>query len=725
MATAMQPLLIELGTEELPVTTLPELAQGFFDAMLATLGRHGIAVERGDAKPLYTPRRLALLLPGVAVAQPTQPRQKLGPYCDIALDADGRPTPALLGFAAKAGVEWSALERIRDAKGERFVHRSVQPGAATAALLPQIANEAIDALRLSKPMRWGAHPFAFARPVHWLVALLGAEVVEIELFGLRAGRVSHGHRFMHSGPVPIASADAYLATLEAAHVLADPALRRARITQAVAAAAQALGGRAQLDPDTLEQVNGLTEWPVAVACRFAADFLEVPQEVLISAMQNHQKFFPVLDANGHLSAHFIAVANLESADVEAVRKGYERVIRPRFADARFFYEQDREQGLEAMGEGLKTVVYQRSLGTLADKVERVARLARGIAEEIGRVDPKQAEQAARLAKNDLQSRLVGEFPELQGVAGRYYALDAKVPEAVARAIDESYRPRTAGAAIAATPLGRVLAIAERLDTLVGGFIAGLKPTGNKDPFALRRQALGLARTLIEGQIELDLLEWLKKTTESIDLTLSKNKVEEIWAKAQRARDEGVDVSSLQGATTKAHFATPGEVYDFVLDRLRGYYADQGIPAAHFAAVAATQPRSLYDLHRRLDALGQFARQPEAAALAAANKRIGNLLRKADEAIPAEYDPSLFDAPAERALAEALAMAETEATPALERGDYLATLTCLARLRPVVDAFFEQVMVNVDDPAIRRNRLALLRRLAERLGAIAAIEHLAQ
>ena len=499
----MQPLLVELGTEELPVKALPGLARAFFDGIVGGLERRGIAVDRRDAKPLYTPRRLAVLLPGVAAEQPEQTSEVLGPYLNIALDAQGQPTKALAGFAAKAGIDWTRLERTTDAKGERFVHRAVTPGVSTASLLPEIVREAIDAMPVPRPMRWGAHAHAFARPVLWLVMLLGDAVVPGEVMGIASGRASRGHRFMHAGEVAIASPAAYVDALRQAHVLVDPDERRARIVAQAEAAAREVDGSVRIDADLLEEVNGLNEWPVAVRCAFERAYLEVPAEALVSTMEANQKFFPVLDAQHRLSEHFIGTANIESQDVAEVRKGYERVIRPRFADAKFFFDEDRRQGLEAMNAGLANVTYQAKLGSVADKVARVSALAQVIAPQVG-VDAALARRAAALSKADLQSRMVGEFPELQGIAGRYYASAQGEPGAVADAIDQAWMPRNAGDAIAPSKLGQVLAIAERLDTLAGGFAAGLAPTGNKDPFALRRNALALARTLIEGGLDLDL-----------------------------------------------------------------------------------------------------------------------------------------------------------------------------------------------------------------------------
>jgi glycyl-tRNA synthetase beta chain len=684
------PLLIELGTEELPVKALPALAQAFFDGVIDGLAKRGIEFERGEAKPLYTPRRLAVRLPGVALEQPEQRSEVLGPYLNIALDADGQPTKALQGFAAKAGIDWTQLEKTTDNKGERFVHRAVKPGAATADLLPDILREAIAAMPIPKPMRWGDHDYGFARPVHWLVLLLGKDVVPAQLFGATSDRMSRGHRFMHDKPVWFSTPDDYVESLRGAKVLVDPDERRERIVLEVTEAARSAGGVARIDDGILEEVNGLTEWPKAVACSFEREFLAVPQEALIATMEANQKFFPVLDADGRLGEHFVGIANIESKDEAEVRKGYERVIRPRFADAKFFFVEDMKQGLASMNDGLASVKYQDKLGTIADKVARVAALAESIAAQVG-VDPRQARRAAELSKADLQSRLVGEFPELQGIAGRYYAAVEKEPLEIAHAIDEAYMPRFAGDAIAPSKLGQVLAIAERLDTLAGGFAAGLKPTGNKDPFALRRNALGLARTLLEGDHDLLLHELVERAVQ-----LQPSKL--------------ADVGSY-------------DVTRFVYDRLRGYYADRGVASVQFDAVENVAHDSLPDFDHRLNAIAEFAKLPEAQALAAANKRIRNILKKVEGEVPSQVDPALFAETAERDLADAVANAIADTDPLLASRDYVAVLGRLARLRPQVDAFFDGVMVNVDDAAVRNNRLALLKRLSDRLGSVAAIEHL--
>jgi glycyl-tRNA synthetase beta chain len=721
--STMQPLLIELGTEELPVKALPGLAQAFFGGIVDGLTRRGVAVERGDAKPLSTPRRLAVLLPGVAMEQPEQRGEVLGPYVNIALDAEGQPTKALQGFAAKAGIDWSALERTTDAKGERFVHRSVTSGAATAQLLPEILAEAIAAMPIPKPMRWGSHAYGFARPVHWLVLLHGKDIVDAEVLGLKADRMSRGHRFMHDKTVWLSTPEDYVSSMLAASVVVDPDMRRERIVLAAHAEAAKAGGQARITEDNLEQVVNLVEWPAPVLCSFEREFLAVPQEALIETMEINQKFFPVLDASGKLTEKFIGIANIESKDVAEVAKGYERVIRPRFADAKFFFDEDLKQGLESMGDSLKTVTYQAKLGSVADKVQRVVALAGVIAPQVG-ADAVLAKRAALLAKNDLQSRMVNEFPELQGIAGRHYAVTGGESPEVALAIDEAYQPRFGGDDIALSPLGKVLAIAERLDTLAGGFAAGLKPTGNKDPFALRRNALGLARTIIESGFDLDLNELILKACEGVLMSISVQTIAKQQKASKVAEEAGISAQKgVFGDLRSIDETNYQEIYPFIIDRLRGYYADKGVPATHFNAVAELKPASLYDFDRRIDAIGTFAALPEAEALAAANKRIRNILRKAEGDIPGMVDPALLAEPAESELAEAVEAAIDDSNASLHQKDYVSVLARLARLRAQVDAFFDGVMVNAEDPALRANRLALLKRLGDRLGSVAAIEHL--
>ncbi len=695
MSTAA--LLVELGTEELPPKALPELGAAFFDGVCAGLEKRGIDFDRASARALYSPRRLAVQFDAVAIEQPAQVREVPGPYLNIGLDAQGQPTQALQGFASKNGVAVDALSRVTDAKGERFVARSETPGVRTAELLPVIVSEALKTLPVPKPMRWGARELSFVRPVHWLVMLLGSEVVPGEVLGLQADRMSRGHRFHHPKPVWIANPGDYVEALRGACVLVDPLERLAKVRSEIDLAATAMDGVARVPQALLEEVSCLVEWPRAIGCGFEPEFLQVPHEALVSTMESNQKFFPVLSHQHRLTERFIGIANIQSRDPAEIRKGYERVIRPRFADARFFYEEDLKQGLESMREGLASVTYQQKLGSYADKGERVAALAASIATTLG-LDAGQAARAARLAKADLQSRMVGEFPELQGTMGRYYASAMGESGAVADAIDQAYAPRVAGDAIAVTALGQAVAVAERLDTLAGGFAAGLKPSGNKDPFALRRNALGLARTLIEGGLELPLQPLLRQAMDAVV-----------------ARVGSGDAAALAD-----------ELGGFVFERLRSYYADQGFGATQFDAVAAlgaSGVTSLPDFDRRLRAIAEFAQLPEAPALAAANKRIRNILRKHEGVVPDEVDGARLVEPAERELHAAVNAALADTAPLLADGDYVGVLRRLAALRPAVDAFFDGVLVMADDPAVRDNRLALLRRLADRFAAVAAVEQL--
>jgi glycyl-tRNA synthetase beta chain len=659
----------------------------------------------------------------VAFTQPEQRSESFGPYVNIALDAEGQPTRALLGFANKAGVEWTQLERGTDAKGERFVHRRVSPGRTTAELAPEIAGEAAAALPVAKPMRGGDHDASFVRPVHWLVMLHGDQVIPGELLGLKAGRQSRGHRFMHPHPVHLADADSYADSLRAANVLADPAERRQRIRDEVARVAPA-GCTPRLDDPLLDELANLSEWPAAIACTFDRDYLEVPHEALVTTMRTNQKFVPVFDAEGRLTEHFIGIANLESKDPAQVRHGYERVIRPRFADAKYFFDEDLKTPLGSYRKLLEDVVWQRALGSLWDKTVRVAELASAIAARLFAqgidVDAAQAAHAAGLSRCDLLTRMVGEFPELQGVMGRHYAAAQGERADVADALDEFYRPRNAGDGIAQGTLAQCLSLADKLDTLAGIFAVGMKPTGNKDPFALRRAALGLARTLIEGGLDVDVEALLPEHAALIRADMRKAAI------ALKREQSGGRVAHLEAEDVVT--LRIAEVYPFILDRLRGYYTEQGFTPQQFEAVAAVRPASLLDFDRRLRAVAQFARQPEAEQLAAANKRVANILRKegidAEAAARHELDAELLCEPAGQALAQALDEARSDNAPRLDvaaaNRDYAGALARLARLQAPIDRFFDEVMVMAEDPKLRAARVSLLARIKARFDAIADI-----
>lgn len=710
---ASKSLLIELGTEELPPKALDELSAAFLRGICDGLVKRGIEAGVGHAKAWCSPRRLAVFVPEVAKAQPEQAIERRGPAVASALDAEGQPSKALQGFAQSCGVAVEQLEKLETDKGAWFVYRALKPGQDVAVLLPEIVEEAVKGLPIPRPMRWSDHDYSFVRPVHWLVMLHGSDIVDGRVLGLDSGRKSRGHRFMHPQPVHVADADGWLDAMRASQVLADPEERRERIRAEIAGVAAQTGGIPRLSDTLLDEIANLTEWPSAIACTFEREFLAVPTEALVTTMETNQKFVPIFDAAGRLTEHFIGVANIDSRDPAEIRKGYERVIRPRFADAKFFWDEDLKTPLADYQEQLKSVTYQQALGSQWDKSVRVAELARIIANRVG-VDAAQATRAASLAKCDLLTRMVGEFPELQGVMGRYYASRHGEPAEVAEALDSHYQPRFAGDAIAQGKLGQVLAVAERLDTLAGIFAVGMKPGGNKDPFALRRAALGLARTLIEGGLDLDLRGSLVEALESIPDTA--------LAAGLKTGKDGKP-ATLNAAERRAILLD--ELNDFVFDRLRSYYGDLGFDNAQFEAVLAVQPASLVDFDRRLRAVVQFSRQPEAASLAAANKRVANILRKqAEEAgsapITRAVDATHFEADAERELAEALTAARDDNNAALAAGDYAAVLARLSQLQVPVDSFFDNVLVNAENPAVRANRLALLAQLKAQFSAIADI-----
>jgi len=707
-----KPLLVELGTEELPPRALDELAAAFRRGMCDGLAKAGISADFDAARAYATPRRLAVYIPAVARMQPAQTLERRGPALAAGLDASGQPSRALLGFAHSCGVDVAQLEKLETDKGAWFVSRAVHPGQPVAALLPGIIDAALKGLPIPRPMRWADHEHSFVRPAHWLVILHGEAIVDGEVLGLRSGRKSRGHRFMHPQLVHVADADGWLDAMRAANVLADPHERRERIHAQVALAAKTTGGVPRLDDALLDELANLTEWPVAVACTFDHEFLTVPPEALVTTMVANQKFVPVFAADGQLTEHFIGIANIESKQPGEIRKGYERVIRPRFADAKFFWDADLKTPLADCREQLKDVTYQQALGSLWDKSYRVAELGRVIANRVG-VDGGDITRAASLCKCDLLTRMVGEFPELQGVMGRYYAARNGESAAVAAALDSYYQPRFGGDAIAADRLGQVLSVAERLDTLAGIFAVGMKPSGSRDPFALRRVALGLARTLIEGALELNLRS---SFIEALELLPD--------AALVAGLKPGKDGQRPPLHVAQRRAILLDELLAFVLDRLRSYYAEKGFDSAQFEAVLAVQPESLVDFDRRLRAVAAFGRLPEAINLAAANKRVANILRKQAEetgvVAPRQVDPGRFEADAERELAAALESARHATADALAAGDYAAVLTRLAQLQAPVDVFFEDVLVNADEPAVRANRLALLAQLKAQFATVADI-----
>ncbi|MBT8767343.1 glycine--tRNA ligase subunit beta [Metapseudomonas boanensis] len=664
-----QDFLVELGTEELPPKALKSLGDAFLAGIEQGLKSAGLGYTK--AQVYAAPRRLAVLIEQLATQQPDRSVNLDGPPVQAAFDAEGKPTQAALGFARKCGVD---LELI-DKSGPKLKFSQSIPGQPAAGLLPGIVESSLAALPIPKRMRWAARREEFVRPTQWLVMLFGEEVVDCVILAQKAGRESRGHRFHNPDNIRISKPSTYLEDLRAAHVLADFAERREIIAKRVAELAAEQKGTAVVPADLLDEVTALVEWPVPLVCSFEERFLAVPQEALISTMQDNQKYFCLLDAQGKLLPRFITVANVESKDSMQIISGNEKVVRPRLTDAEFFFKQDKKQKLESFNERLKNVVFQAQLGTVYEKAERVSRLAGFVAEQIG-ADPIRAARAGLLAKCDLATEMVGEFPEMQGIAGYYYALNDGEPEDVAHALNEQYMPRGAGAELPQTLTGAAVAVADKLDTLVGIFGIGMLPTGSKDPFALRRQALGVLRILIEKQLGLDLAA---------------------------AVAFAVD---LYGAKVKAE-GLADQVLEFVFDRLRARYEDEGVDVAVYLAVRAVQPVSALDFDQRVQAVQAFRALAEAAALAAANKRVSNLLSKADGSVPAAVDSALLQEPAEQALAKAVAEAEQALAVA---GSYRETLERLASLREPVDSFFEAVLVNAEDAAVRSNRYALLAKL---------------
>ena len=674
------PLLVEIGTEELPPTALRELSQGFADALCAGLEAQRLGF--GDATPYATPRRLAVLVEAVARAQEGREITRRGPRLDIAFDAQGNPTRAALGFARSCGVSVAELAPLEAGEGAWLGFRSVEKGGPAAALLPGIVAGALGRLALPRRMRWSDREVEFIRPVHWVVLLLGQEAVEAEILGARAGRATRGHRFHHPEPISLDAAADYAGALErSGRVIAGLDTRIERIRVQVREAAERAGGRPVMDERLLEEVAALVEWPVALLGDFEPEFLALPDPVLSATMTSHQRYFPVAGPDGALLAHFVAVANIESRNPDAVRKGNERVIRPRLRDADFFFRGDLDVPLAERRDGLRQVVFQDGLGTLHEKSERVSRLAAHVAAAMGGSEESVglARRAGLLCKCDLLTDMVGEFPELQGVMGAEYARRGGEPEALAAALAELYLPRFAGDALPVTATGRALAIADRLDTLVGIFGLGQAPSGDRDPFGLRRAALGGLRIIIEGELDLDLHDLLGFT-----------------AGAFSPRPADADAALRTG--------------EFLVERLRAWFAGQGVPATVFAAVHARRPARPLDFAKRVHAVNAFRRLPEAQGLAAANKRIGNILRQAGGTAARGGDDTKLSAGAERDLHARLAAVRPAVRERLEVGDHTGAMRLLATLRDSVDAFFDTVLVMDEDETVRGNRLALLGRI---------------
>lgn len=698
----VQNLLVELFVEELPPKALKKLGEVFAQTLANSLKTAGLTASTAAVTAFASPRRLAAHVTAVAAVAADKPVvQKLMPVA-VGLDAAGNATPALLKKLAALGADASAvagLRRENDGKADILFYDSMAKGATLAEGLQKALEAALAALPIPKVMTYqlqdGWSSVNFVRPAHGLVALHGSDVVPLAILGLTSGRETHGHRFEAAvDPVVFANADEYAAKLATdGAVIASFAERRAEIVRQLEAAAASAGGRPIEDDALLDEVTALVERPNVLVGQFEEEFLAVPQECLILTMKANQKYFPLLDAAGKLTNKFLVVSNISPEDASAVIGGNERVVRPRLADAKFFFDQDRKKSLESRVAGLGKVVYHNKLGTQGERVQRVAAIARAIGQQLGgEALALHAEQAAVLAKADLVTDMVGEFPELQGIMGRYYALHDGLAVEVADAIEDHYKPRFAGDTLPRGQVGTVVALADKLETLVGMFGIGQIPTGDRDPFALRRHALGTIRMLAEGNLDLPLNSLLT-------------------------------VAGGAFAAVEGFKSADSELADFIYDRLAGSLREQGYTAQEVDAVVSQRPQRLGDIPKRLAAVRTFAALPESAALAAANKRVSNILKKVENTIEATVDNALLREAAEIALHDALVDIVPQADAAFDTGDYAESLQALAALRAPVDNFFTDVMVNAEEPALRANRLGLLAKLHAAMNKVADISKL--
>ena len=688
--------LVELGTEELPPRALPALEAAFLKEVTQDLEAQSL--DFAGARSFATPRRLALLISGLPLRQPDRKIEKKGPPMQVALDENGAPTRAAEAFARGFGVEVGALETLETPKGTWMVYRGQEAGQLTADLLPAIVERALGELPIPRRMRWGDGDAEFVRPAHWLVMLLGDQVLPARILNIDSGNETRGHRFMAPEAIPLTVPGEYPELLEArGRVLVDFSRRRDEILDQIQQAAAAVGGTPVMDAAILDEVTAIVEWPVPVTGSFDQAFLKLPPEVLIATLQEHQLYFPVKDATGALLPHFVTISNLESKEPDQVRRGNERVVHPRLADADFFWTQDSKITLGDRIPELERVVFQKGLGSMLDRSRRMADLATDLADRL-KLDRDIASRAAELSKADLLTDMVGEFPELQGTMGAYYARNSGEDESVATAIAEHYLPRHAGDALPQTPAGTAVALADRLDLLAGVFALGRKPTGNRDPFGLRRAAVALLRILVEQELDLNLRELLTRAC--------------ALQPVERIPEDLED-----------------QLYDFIADRLRSWYLDGNAPIfgpgdvtfEMFESVRARQPDSLADFHQRLIAVHDFVQLDAAVSLAAANKRIANILPDGSEVT--DVNSSLFCEDAERALHACVQQLASEHRHDLSHKRYAQALERLAALRPEVDAFFDDVLVMTDDEAIRTNRLALLGKLRQLFLDVADISHI--
>ena len=682
-------VLFELGTEELPAGEYVVMANALCAGICDGLKTHSLS--HGEAKVLATPRRLTVIVSDVATNAADTKQEVLGPPITAAKTKDGEWSPAAIGFAKKQGVAVDTLDTIATDKGDRLGLVRRVTGAVCAEVLPEVVSHAVAQIPVSKRMRWGRERHEFLRPVQWLMLLLGNESLDISLFGLNSGRITRGHRFHGKSEITIPNPDVYQEMLRDEYVIADHEERKAMIRLQVEALVSG-DETAVIDDGLLDEVTGLVEWPVALRGAFDGAFLSVPRQALVSSMREHQKYFHIEANDGSLVPAFITISNIESTNPQAVIYGNEKVIRPRLADAAFFFETDKATSLDVKSERLESVLFQRDLGTLAAKQRRISRLATALCEELG-ADKATVSAAGAVLKADLVSDMVGEFPELQGIAGRHYALNDGLSDAVADAIEQHYWPKFSGDQLPSSPESAAVALADRLDTLVGIFGIGQSPTGSKDPFALRRASVAIIRLLLAFAPQAN--------------------IKAVISNAASGFEPGTLVPE-----------TVDTVFNYLLERLPAHYDDLGVSVEILRAVSAVGTQTLGDIDGRSLALQGFAGSDEAISLAAANKRVANILAKTEEPLGG-IDPSLFEGAAESTLFESLQLTQKELDETLAVSDYAAALNGLAGLRGVVDDFFDQVLVNSEDNAIRLNRLALLKELRGQFLRVADLAVLAR
>ncbi len=682
--------LVEIGTGELPPKALRQLSEAFCANLRNALESAGLGFS--EITTFATPRRLALRVTSLDEHQADKHVERLGPAVSAAFDSTGNPTPAAAGFARSCGVDISALEHVERDGVAKLMHRSHIKGSDTRSLLPDMLEKALASLPIPKKMRWGSSRVEFVRPVHWVVMLFGKDVIPAQILGIHTGRLSRGHRFMHAAEVSISDPAEYESLLEQAFVIVNYDKRKAKVRALVEEQATQLHAKVVIEEDLLEEVTALVEWPVALTGRFDAHFLSVPREAIVSSLKAHQKCFYLLDQQDQLLANFITVSNLVSTDAAQVIAGNERVIRPRLSDAKFFFDTDCKQALFTHREQLKTIVFQQSLGTVFEKSERVVGLSRFIATELD-ASVAWCERAAALSKCDLVTNLVSEFAELQGLAGYYYALNDKEPEEVAIALNEQYMPRFSGDQLPGSKTGCVLALADKLDTIVGLFAIGQPPTGSKDPFALRRAALGILRIIVEKSLDLDLLRTIHQAC-----------------------------NQFPGLALPDGLAQ--QVFDFLLDRFRAWYQAEGISAEVFQSVYFLKPTKPLDFDLRVQAVHRFSKLPEAQSLASANKRVSNILQKelANQEI-APTNPELLKEDAEKALSDTLRECRRVAEPLFQKRQYAQGLEVLSGSKQAIDDFFDRVLVMDEDLALRHNRINLLNELRTLFLQVADISYL--